>query len=400
MFQGIPRKAIAFLAVSYILINTNMSFFWSLFRVFVFKEGASFTEIALISVINSLSSIILSPLFGALSDELGKRKIFLVLSSILIAALSPIYALLHSPIEFIVLYAISTIAMSMMTPVLNAILSEISSTETRGRTIGAFYGIASISWVFSGVIGGYLLETLGHGFTFVFIGILCLIGGLLLSYFYKEHNKSSTQFKIAIKRALEKQKKSLGFIHVNPKLRIIILSVLFHGAGTGIAFTLFTIKLFIAVKESFVVYGIISGLSGILSIFAPVIYGYLGDKYGKKHVMIATLFAYSAYFIMIGKIWDPFLLTILWAIPLWPGIRISTVALVADISKEEEFGYSQGQIVSAMALARAIGALLGGITADMMSARTNLQALDFIIMMTSIAPFVAAIILTKLKGVR
>ncbi|MGQ4894405.1 MAG: hypothetical protein ACP6IQ_07290 [Candidatus Njordarchaeia archaeon] len=56
------------------------------------------------------------------------------------------------------------------------------------------------------------------------------------------------------------------------------------------------------------------------------------------------------YFVILGIAWDPLILGILWAIPLWPSVRMSSLALVADISKGKTIGEYQSFVNSSSAI--------------------------------------------------
>ena len=150
-------------------------------------------------------------------------------------------------------------------------------------------------------------------------------------------------------------------------------------------------------KRSYLIYGVVSALSGVGSIIAPPVYGYLADKIGKKEVFQATLIAYTLYFITMGLTWNPLILAILWFLPLWPGVRISSIALATELAREDAVGEYQGFVESSSALARAIGALIGGIIADILGARKNIFLIDYILIGSAIGPFLATLLINKLR---
>jgi len=392
----IGRRLIVLLGVSFILISINGTIFWTIFRVFIYAIGGSFVEVALVSALQNLFSIFLSPFWGALSDEIGKRKPFIVFGSASIAIFTPFFVLAKNVSEYLIIFAFASIFNSMVYPNINAYITEIVESEYRGKTLGYFFGFNAIGWTLGGLLSGVIAETLGVNYVFIFAGIIGITGSIFTHIFIEEKELNIAEKKAAIKKAW---KRVIRTIHIerNPDLNILLIVIMLFGAGSGIFFTIFQVKFFESVGRSYVVYGIVSALSGIGSIIAPPAYGYLTDKISKKIVFQATLLSYAAYFVVLGIIWDPVILAILWFLPLWPGVRISSIAIAADISEEGTIGEYQGFVDSSSAVSRTIGAIFGGIIADLFNARTNLYIIDYILVAASIGPLLGAIILNKLK---
>jgi len=364
--------------------------------VFIYAIGGSFVEVALVSALQNLFSIFLSPFWGALSDEIGKRKPFIVFGSASIAIFTPFFVLAKNVSEYLIIFAFASIFNSMVYPNINAYITEIVESEYRGKTLGYFFGFNAIGWTLGGLLSGVIAETLGMNYVFIFAGIIGITGSIFTHIFIEEKELNIAEKKAAIRKAW---KRVIRTIHIerNPDLNILLIVIMLFGAGSGIFFTIFQVKFFESVGRSYVVYGIVSALSGIGSIIAPPAYGYLTDKISKKIVFQATLLSYAAYFVVLGIIWDPVILAILWFLPLWPGVRISSIAIAADISEEGTIGEYQGFVDSSSAVSRTIGAIFGGIIADLFNARTNLYIIDYILVAASIGPLLGAIILNKLK---
>jgi len=365
--------------------------------VFIYAIGGTFTEVALVSALQNIFSILLSPFWGALSDEIGKRKPFIVLGSASIALFTPFFIIADDVIEYLVIFLFASVFSSMVYPSINAYLSEIVESKYRGRTLGYFFGFNAIGWTLGGFLSGFIAEYLGMNNVFFFAGLVGLTGALFAQLFVEESRREEIERKGAIKKAWRRVINTLR-VQRNPDLNILLLVIMLYGVGSGIFFTIFQIKFFESVKRSFMLYGIVSGLSGLGSIIAPPFYGYLADKIGKKIVFQATLICYTVYFIVLGLIWDPIILAVLWLLPLWPGVRISSIAIAADISGDRTMGEYQGFVNSSSAVSRAVGALLGGIIADLFNARTNLYVIDYILISAAIGPLMAAIAISKLSG--
>jgi len=385
------RSPIFLLGISFILINIAGTIYWTIFRVFIYVIGGSFTEVALVSIIQSFSSILLSPFWGSLGDITKKRKNYIILGSLSLSLSTILFIISNNVIEYLLVFLFSSTLTSMIYPNLNALISTLSEKETRGKSLGYFYGIGAIGWTIGGLLSGYIADTYGMNFVFALSGIVGIMGALII-FLFLEEEKREVKEKNVFRKAWQEVINTFK-VERKPVFNIFLLAMAFHSIGVGIFFTLFQIKFFISVGESYTLYGLVSGLSGIGSIIAPPLYGSLSDRFGRKNILMMTILAYSLYFIILGIIWDPIILTILWFLPLWPGIRISSIAFVSEIAEEKEAGKYQGFLEAITAISRSTGALLGGVIADMLGANVGIHILDYILMSASIASFISFVIL-------
>jgi len=395
------RRIIFILGLSFVLVSVTNGLFWTVFRVFIYDIGGTFTEVALVSAVQNLSTIILSPFWGALSDEIGRRKPFIVFGSLSTVFFVPFFIAVNTIVEYLIVFAFASISLSIITPTVTAYLSDISEKEYRGRAMGYFFIFSSAGWTIGGLISGFIAEIYGMDFVFVFSGVIGVIGALFMQIFIREErSRSSADLKTSIEAAWTRVGSTLKgafTIGKERQLGILLLVILSFGFGSGIFFTLLQIKIFESLSRNYALYGIFNGASGLMSILAPPIYGYFADRFDRRKVLQYTLICYSMYFVILGIVWDPLILGILWAIPLWPGVRISSLALAADISKDKTIGEYQGFVNSSSAISQLIGALIGGIIADLYNARVNFSIIDIILIFSAIGPLFGSIITSKIK---
>jgi len=381
--------------IPFILVDINAAIFWTIFRVFIYDIGGSFTQIALISLIEGLFTIFLSPFWGTLSDLIGRRKPFIIIGSLSLAIFSPLFVIARSVVQYLIIFTAASFFSSMVYPCLNATLTEATEEAERGKTLGYFFGLNAIGWTLGSFLSGYLADVWGIAYVFISAGLVGGVGAFVALFFMQESGGKSITA-VSMRDAFQRVLGSF-VVERNPSLFVLMGTIILYGLGSGVFSTLFQIKFFESVKRSYLIYGIVSALSGLGSIIAPPIYGYFADKVGKKEVFQATLLAYTMYFIVMGLTWDPLILAILWFLPLWPGVRISSIALATELARKDEVGQYQGFVESSSALAGAIGAIIGGLIADYLNARENLYILDYILMGSAIGPFLATILVSALK---
>jgi len=165
---------------------------------FVNEYNLSPLTTATLWVISPLVIAFLSGLAVPLSKYLGRAVVAVLCDAIGTACL---FALsYHSPVWFAVpLYVLRTAAMNASYPVQRAILMDVVPKNTRGKW-NSLEGLTSFTWTGSAVLGGYLIDQHGYGFTFFITGaiyitatcILCLLIPLTWGEKIQENNQDNT----------------------------------------------------------------------------------------------------------------------------------------------------------------------------------------------------------------
>jgi EmrB/QacA subfamily drug resistance transporter len=94
---------------------------------------------------------------GSLGDHLGRRRIFAA-GTILFALASACCSLAQSPEQLIVARAIQGVGGALLVPNSLAIIGASFEEERRGKAIGTWAGLTSVTLVLGPVLGGYLVE--------------------------------------------------------------------------------------------------------------------------------------------------------------------------------------------------------------------------------------------------
>ncbi|MBN1330262.1 MAG: MFS transporter [Candidatus Heimdallarchaeota archaeon] len=128
------NKKSLFAAIS-ITNSTGESFFSTFFPPFAALAGLTGTLLGIITSIRNLLGSILQGLFGRLSDKRG-RKYFLLagfLGNFIVIVLLLFYS---NPIMLIIVSIVQAVSISIITPVWNASLGDITKIKERGFFIG------------------------------------------------------------------------------------------------------------------------------------------------------------------------------------------------------------------------------------------------------------------------
>ena len=165
----------------YFIFVSAIGFFFPYFNVYLEQElGFTGSDIGLVIAISLLTSVIVSPLWGAISDKTGKYKVLL---KVLLFGYATAALLLFqvSSIFFVILFATIMEAIGIgISPMLDVL--AVDYCERTGKDFGKLRIAASMGWVFGSYMAGILITNFMFDLSFVvFIPLIGLvaISGLL-----------------------------------------------------------------------------------------------------------------------------------------------------------------------------------------------------------------------------
>jgi UMF1 family MFS transporter len=134
--------------------------------------------------------LVMAPVIGALSDQVGRRLPFLAVGTALgIAALVSMSG--DTFFMTLALFGLAFVAFNLANVFYNALLSQVSTERTRGTISGLCIGLGYIGAAISLSIGVLLVDTQGYAFVFRIIGVLIAVLSLPLIVLLKESPVSS-----------------------------------------------------------------------------------------------------------------------------------------------------------------------------------------------------------------
>ena len=148
-------------AANFIAVAARMSLVTFLGIYFVQKAGIDIATVGLAFLCENLARGLLAPMFGALSDRIGRRALLLA-AALTTAAVLPCFLLVTSPLTLILwsLALGTTGAINM--PVASALLLDLAPADRRQSVLALNYTVMSVAYTLGVAPAGYIAER-GYG---------------------------------------------------------------------------------------------------------------------------------------------------------------------------------------------------------------------------------------------
>jgi len=380
-----------YLALSSLLYNMGQGAVWTFIRTQIYDLQGSFLEIMLISSIPSLFGFLFSGIWGKLSDVKFSKKNLIIFGYSFTSIISFFLIFSDTPIQLIAIYTILAFFGVSYAPALNALISSTRGGK-QGTRVGWYTTIFSMGFTIGSILGGYLAYNYGYDFVYAFSSLIGIIGAVFM-FGYREEEKNAITFGGNLRDLM----RFLSMASVEESMRYLVLAYSIQTFVGATFYNLYTIIYYELLERNTFLYGLFNGIAGLGSILAPRLYGGAIDKFDGKRIYIATSLIYSPYFAALTYFRNIYIVTFLWFLPLWPGVHLPALATATKISGEERSGTYQGILNTYASMARVLGPLLGGIIADYLGARRDIDSLNIFLYIVSLIPLLSAIIMSKVS---
>jgi MFS family permease len=177
-FLELDRRIRVVVAANFLAVAARMSLVTFLGIYFVRVAGISLASVGVAFLIESLLRGTLAPMFGALSDRIGRR--WLLLGAALCTALVlPCFLLVSGPASLFAWSIAMGIAGAVNMPVASALLLDLAPPERRQAVLAVNYTGMSVAYTLGVMPAGYVAEQ-GYGL----LATISAIGYLLVAALY------------------------------------------------------------------------------------------------------------------------------------------------------------------------------------------------------------------------
>ncbi|TFG31070.1 MFS transporter [Candidatus Thorarchaeota archaeon] len=349
------NRSIASVYIAYALQSTAMAISWQFVTYFVRHDlnATSFLELSLASALPAFIIMVMSPIWGSLSDRMKKRRIFMIIGFIGYASTFIFYAFVTDIIQYLTVAGLGAMFSSAALPMGQAHLT--TNANNKGERLGYFVAAQSAGWFFGALASGVLYDYIGMRILFIVAAALSLGAIASSAILIKD---------IPFNEVVDSGASRLIDILKKPGMSRLTAAVALSQIGMNAigAFLAIMIVDELGGNTAFV------GLSNSGATFiAVIITGYIGkivDRRGPIKVLIVAYLSYTIFACLFGLVRDPVIATIMWALPIYPLSSTATAALAAFISGEDERGRAMSLVYGVQNAGGWIGPIIGGIFAE------------------------------------
>lgn len=349
------NRNIFFTGMTSFLTDTTSKMIYAIMPLFLMSIGASKTEVSLIEGIAESTASVLKALSGWWSDKIGKNKPFMIIGYGFTAVLSPLFSIVTSPLQVLVIRFSERIGKGIRTAPRDSLVAGSSSDNELGRNFGFHKAMDNSGAVVGPLLAFIVLSVFPGDYRKVFIfSILPGILGLLsIIFFVKEAKKS-------------KDRVSNKFMLKDfPSKYYIFLGIAFIFTLGNSTDALLLVKANdIGIKAVFIplVYLIFNSVSVIFAI--PM--GILSDKFGREKLIFGGYTLYSMIYFGFGRTSNKALIILLFALyglysAATDGIQ---KALVSDLIDKNKRGTGLGIYNSLIGITLLPASLIAGLLYD------------------------------------
>jgi len=351
----VQKKHLFLLFLTMFLMMLGFGIIIPILPFFVEKAGANSFQIGILSASYNVMQFIFSPLWGALSDRVGRRPL-IMLGLFGFAVTFILFGMSTTYNEMLFYRILSGIVSAAAIPTVTAMVADMFPPAERAKGMGVLGAGVGLSFVFGPAIGG-LLSTYSLAYPFFASGIVALITLVFVALLLPE---SLPAEKRKAGYASEKRQNPLVSLFGSLGLMyniLFIVSLAFAGLET--TFALYISDLYGMTSKDLGYMFLIMGLIG--AFFQAGLVGRLVKKFGEPLILRAGLICYTIGFIAIlfsDNFWGFALILTLFGAGQGM-IRTTVTAMITQRTRQGQ-GLTSGTMSSMDSLGRIVGPLLGG----------------------------------------
>jgi MFS family permease len=120
--------------------------------------------------------------------------------------------------------------------------------------------------------------------------------------------------------------------------------------------------------------GIGNGFASLSGLGLTLLAGYGSDRIGRKPVILLGFAGYTIFYVVFALVFDPWVTTLLWVIPVYPLVYTGSYGAAADVSSLTRRGRAMTAVATAFSIGTGIGPIVGGALVQMVTAslRSNM----------------------------
>jgi MFS transporter, DHA1 family, multidrug resistance protein len=308
---GLNHNALV-ISITELIHDSGSHLIWSFWSLYVLKLGGSIEILGLFTLLTGISSIILHPILGFISDRIGRKKP-VVIGGFIVSLFPLILAFADNWIWLIPGILLRAMDNGLWTT-RQALFTDNIEINKKGRSIAIFYTVMGLTSSFLPAIGGVLLDRMGvvQGFRIgLFLSsatllIQSIVNAKYLQESNREENRTQPRFQLAELRLFIKE--LIEPLKHNKKFQTLLIGqgILSFGNGLISQFTILYAVEIIGLSKT--EWGLISSFSSFVNMIFRIPIGSFVDRIGNLRgyligILIQSLypvlFFYSQFFLYV-----------------------------------------------------------------------------------------------------
>ena len=312
--------------------------------------------IALFGIITAF----LQPVMGAISDRVGKRKIFIQVGLLMMALCSLGYVIATQYYHMLLFRTLQGLGVSLTVPAAVALLATSSQQKTRGGSMGIYTAFRMAGLAIGPLLGGFIYDRYGFDVAF-YLGSAFVLLGVILVQLWVEDLPVTDQEKE------EKRKEPFKILDTST-LSAGILGAGFASLVMAGAFSMITTlenQFNARLNETAFGFGLAFSAFTISRLIFQIPLGRWSDRIGRKPLILGGLLLMVPATVLLGYVGTTMQLALA---RVFQGIASAAIAapafaVAADLSRVGSEGRQMSIITVSFALGIAVGPLLAGVLA-------------------------------------
>ena len=367
-------------------------------NVYAVELGATYNELGIITSVGNAAPTIFQPIWGHLSDKMGRRLVFVFIGYFLGSILIAFFLLAENPLLYAMILGIQSIIFSASIPAWSAFVGDQIPEEKRGKGLGILNGITFGGRVSATMIAGvlmtyFLYESLYEQYLVAFIG--AALTGVITSFLaitLKEVPLNSPTG-----RSLST---SLTVALNNGYFKTILILEGYWMFAMSLSWPYFAVVMVNKLQATKLEIAIASILFGISFSLTQMFLGNLIDVYGRRRIIFYTKFIFPVYpifYVLAESMIHIYIANVI--VGMANALTTTGVsAYILDITGSEERGTYFAIYNTLIGATSAIGSVIGGFLGWLLEAYLpSIEAMNAVLIFSFFNRIVAAFLYKFLK---
>jgi MFS family permease len=262
---------------------------------------------------------------------------------------------------FLIVTCLANLFISSAVPLANAYLTE--GRPKKGGAVGLLMAAASLGWSIGAFTGGILVGIIGMLGIFLLCAVSTFLGGVMILVFVRDISAKASK---AHTKQLEGESSPHTVLSIsrNRFLFVLCTAIALGGVGVHSFSYFFGVYLVVEVGGVWEMVGLANSVASLGGLGLTLVAGYASDRFGRKPVILLGFLCYMIFWLVYTTVFNPWIATILWFIPLYPLVYTAGYSAAADVSPVEYRGRAMTFIATAQSIGSGVGPLIGGLIAQ------------------------------------